>query len=287
MPTDFQRLLPSGRAIPKTLYGYNVIDPIGEGAGSTIFLVADPKTNQLFALKHVIRRQDKDLRFIEQLRKEWDITRQFTHPGLRKGIKVNIRRKLFRITEAALVLEFFDGNTLEKQASKSLAETVGIFQQTALALHALHVLGYVHCDLKPNNILTNTAGQVKVIDFGQAARIGSFKERIQGTPDFIAPEQVQRRQMTARTDIFNFGATLYWAISRHRIPTLYNVGKKDRHLLTDDQIAGPRTLDPSIPQNLSDLVKECIRMDPLKRPRDMMTLAKALEEIQTGLAKTV
>ena len=147
----------------------------------------------------------------------------------------------------------------------------------------MHLLRYLHCDLKPNNILTNSSGQAKVIDFGQAVRVGQFKERIQGTPDFISPEQVQRKQLTVRTDVFNFGATLYWAISGHRIPTLYTVKRDERHLLTDDQVIAPHALDPTIPMELSDLVKECIRIDPVKRPRDMQGVAKVLESIMAAL----
>ena len=69
-------------------------------------------------------------------------------------------------------------------------------------------------------------GEVKVIDFGQSCRIGTVKERIQGTPDYIAPEQVARRPITSQTDVFNLGATLYWALTGQDIPTLYTVNKK-------------------------------------------------------------
>ena len=59
-----------------------------------------------------------------------------------------------------------------------------------------------------NNILRDVAGIVKVIDFGQSTKIGTVKERIQGTPDYISPEQVERRPITFQTDIYNFGATV-------------------------------------------------------------------------------
>src|SRR2546430_604156 len=89
-----------------------------------------------------------------------------------------------------------------------IGEGAGIIIYTARALDALHALGYVHCDLKPNNILISEDLQVKVIDLGQAAKFATIKTRIQGTPDYIAPEQVNCGPVTVRTDVFNLGATM-------------------------------------------------------------------------------
>src|SRR5438309_1276541 len=87
---------------------------------------------------------------------------------------------------------------------------------------------YVVSDLKTNNILVGPDGKVKVIDFGQACKTGTCKERIQGTPDYIAPEQVKREAVTFRTDVFNFGATMYWTVTGQKIPTLFTL-KKDEN----------------------------------------------------------
>ena len=85
---------------------------------------------------------------------------------------------------------------LESNPPKRLTDTVDVFVRTGKALEALHCAGYVHCDLKPNNILLGPSGEVKVIDLGQACKINTVKERIQGTPDYIAPEQVKREPVT-------------------------------------------------------------------------------------------
>ena len=124
-PRIFKDCSPAAGAVPKTLYGYTVIDPIGEGAGSTLYVVSDPKTRQLFALKHIVRSSDKDLRYIDQLQTEFEVGRQFTHPNLRKSIELKLTRTLFRrVTDAGLVLELFDGVPLDKQGLQPLRATL-------------------------------------------------------------------------------------------------------------------------------------------------------------------
>src|SRR5439155_16527497 len=181
----------AGSGAPKSLFGYDVLDKIGEGAGSTIYAVSDPKDNHLYALKHVVNNGPKTLRFIEQLEAEHTVGQLVRHPGLRRTYDLKINKNmLFKVTDAALIMELFDGRMLEFVKPPTILGQIDVFIKTAKALESLHGLGFVHCDLKPNNILLNEAGDVKVIDLGQAAKQGTVKKRIQGTPDFISPEQV-------------------------------------------------------------------------------------------------
>jgi len=274
--------------LPRKLFDYDVIDLIGQGAGSLIYVVSDPRNNQLFALKHVVRKTDKDDRFIEQLENELEVGSQVKHPGLRRSIEFKANRTLLRrVTDAALILELFDGIPLEQQLPRNLTDVVNAFIQTAQALHALHTAGWVHCDLKPNNILRDNKGQVKVIDLGQAAKNGTVKKRIQGTPDYMAPEQVKCRPVTVQTDVFNFGATMYWALCGRKLPTLFNIKKSDNSFLVDDQMASPRDINPMVPETLSNLVMECVRTNPAKRPQDMVELTRRLEIIEHTLQRKV
>jgi serine/threonine-protein kinase len=267
---------------PTSLYGYKVEQKLGEGAASTIWLVKEPKTGKAYVLKHVNRKTAKDIRYIEQLQIEHEISKQFNHPVLRKSVDLKYTRSLFfKITAAALIEEYFDGTPLQQQPNLPLGRLVDTFIQVGKGLDSLHFLGYVHCDIKPSNILINDKGGVKVIDFGQTAKIATVKERIQGTPDFISPEQVEKRPVTVRTDIFNFGATLYWAAARHRIPTLFNIKKSKREALRDEHIRPPTRYNPEIPEALSDLILECVRLDPTDRPRSMGEVVKGLEGLRS------
>ena len=111
--------------------------------------------------------------------------------------------------------------------------------------------------------MVDKAGLVKLIDFGQSCRNGTIKERIQGTPDYIAPEQVQRKPITYRTDVFNLGATMYWLLTGRYIPTMMpNAGLSTGiHLRAGagkTRLASPVELRPECSPGLSELVMACI-----------------------------
>jgi serine/threonine-protein kinase len=269
------------------LLQYDVIERLGEGAGSTIYAVRDPVTRKMFALKHVTRANEKDIRFVEQMKSEFEISKNFNHPNLRKSYDLKINKTLLRkVTEAFLVMELADGKALDVRPPGSLMDIVDTFIQAAQGLKAMHQMGFVHCDIKPNNIIRNTKGEVKVIDFGQTAKSGTVKERIQGTPDYIAPEQVNRKPVVPQTDVYNLGATLYFALTSKPIPTLYTVHKKgENSFLMDNRIETPAQLNPKIPPVLSNLVMECVSTKIEKRPADMDSVITRLELAKHILTK--
>ena len=269
---------------PKSLYGYDVVSRVGQGAGSTIYVVCDPKSGQLYALKHVIRYGEKSIRFIEQLQNEFEISKLFRSPILRKSIDLKITKKLLGgVTEAALVMELIDGTPLEAMEPLAIPKLIDVFLQTARGLSSLHKMRYVHCDMKPHNIMVCSNGQVKIIDFGQACRFGTVKERVQGTPDFIAPEQVRLKAVDQQTDIFNFGATLYWALTGQRIPTLFTVAKEDWRNLKEQEYPSPIELNPAVPEPLSKLAMWCSKLSRGGRPPDMDMVIGGLEKIGQAL----
>ena len=261
------------------LLHYDVLERLGEGARSTIYRVRDPSTGRERALKHVVRADQKDIRFIEQMETEFEISRQFTHPNLRRCYELKlVKTMLVKVSEAFLIMELVDGKPLDVSPPRDMMEIIDTFIAAAEGLRAMHQMGYAHCDIKPNNILRNEKGEVKVIDFGQSCKIGTVKERIQGTPDYIAPEQVARRPISVQTDVFNLGATLYWNLTMKNIPTLYTVNKKgENSFLLDTRFDSPQDLNPKIPPAVSNLVMECIATKVSKRPADMDQFINRLE----------
>ena len=175
-------------------------------------------------------------------------------------MKVN-KTLLRKVTEAALVMELFDGRPLEFAKPKNLLDLVNVFILTARALDSLHAMGYVHCDLKPNNIMLGDAGEVKVIDFGQTCKVGAGpRNAFKAHPTSSPPSRSSAGPLTVRTDIFNFGATLYWALSGgKKIPTLYTLKKSSNSFLLDAGIPAPHELNPQVPESLSHLTMDCVK----------------------------
>ena len=248
--------------------GYEVIKYLGSGARSTIWQVRDNRTSQVYALKRVVKQHASDARFMEQALNEGHVGALFEHPVIRRIYKVHRIKRLLSLKEIHLVMEFCEGQTVQENRPQSVAETVRIFRQVAEALAHMNAKGYVHADMKPNNILVAPDGTVKIIDFGQSCPLGTIKERIQGTPDFIAPEQFHRRPLDARTDVFNFGAALYWTLTGKAIPTV--LPKKGSVTLVSELAVEPvEKLNTEVPPGLSKLVADLIEVQPSRRPSSM------------------
>lgn len=269
--------------------GYNIIRRIGTGARSQIYEVVDPGTGQRFALKRVIREAHEDDRFLVQATTEFEVASQFTHPYLRKCFDCKRIRRWMRLAEVQVVMELVNGVSLDDHRQTDPDKIVDIFTHVCDGLHALHELGYVHADIKPNNVLVEPDGGVKIIDFGQSCPIGHRKQRIQGTADYIAPEQVERRPLTRETDVFNLGATLYWVLTGKAFPTMISRKDGERHDITDrrerTKIPTPQELVPDIPAALSRLVMDACQDRPSDRPRDMKHFISRLEVVQHVLAR--
>lgn len=263
-------------ALATDILGYDVIGTLGYGARSTIFVVKD-KDSHLFAMKRVVKNSAADQRFLDQAVHEHEVCCKFNHPSIRKSFKLLRQRKLIRTTEIIVVMEMIDGLTLEQLRPKRMLDICRIFQDTAIALGVMHRAGWVHADIKPSNILVTGKDMVKIIDFGQSCRAGTRKERIQGTPDYIAPEQVERKEITPKTDVFNLGATMYWLLTGQHVPTLIPKGKPNVTLKKAPSCKPPKEINANVPPALSSLVMQCVESDPWDRPASMTQVYERLE----------
>jgi serine/threonine-protein kinase len=252
---------------PQTLEvpGYQVVEYLGSGARSSIWRIRENRTGHSYALKRVVKRHPSDMRYLEQAITEYEVGGRLNHAALRRIHSLRRVKRWLQLREIHLVMEYCPGHTIQERRPRSVLDVVNIFVKVAEGLAHMNSQGCVHADMKPNNVVVSKRGTVKVIDLGQSCQIGTVKTRIQGTPDFIAPEQVQRLPLDTRTDVYNFGATLYWALTGQAIPTVL---PKEKGLRTKDMlVAKPvQELNPEVPRPLAEMLTQCIEYQPCNRP---------------------
>jgi eukaryotic-like serine/threonine-protein kinase len=266
--------------------GYRVLARLGKGAASELYAVQDSRTKQVWALKHVVKRSEKDTRFLEQVQTEYTVGSKLDHPNVRAVQRLIKHRRGFRVCAVTLIMELVDAATLDKRLPQGHAQAVRVFHQVARGLAHMHARGFVHADIKPSNIMVTEDDRVKIIDLGQGCAVGTVKKRIQGTPGYMAPEQAHRQAITAKTDIYNLGATMYWVLVGEVIPTAMPPKDDSDSLYTGAVDASmvrppvpPHERNPGIHPLLSRQIMDCVKLHPDERPESMSVVANRLELI--------
>src|SRR5205823_3763659 len=125
-------------------------------------------------------------------------------------------------------------------------------------------------DLKPNNVMLGRGTTVKVLDYGLAWIKGEPKDRVQGTPEYMAPETASNKLINERTDIYNFGATMY-RLATFQLPpsTVPMPGIKLNEKTFKGMLRPVSELSPAAPKELAELIHRCLSYNALKRPERM------------------
>jgi len=259
---------------------YRVVGPLGTGAGSTILQIADrSRGGQRFALKVVKRQDSDDDIYISQAMNEYEAAKKLNHPAIARIYDCRIKRSLLlKVNSVELLMEYVDGKTLDEIEGPTLPLLVLVFNQVADALVHMHRRGVFHGDLKPSNIMVTKDGKVKLIDFGTAWLKGDEKNRIQGTPQYIAPETVNEKVIDERTDIYNLGATMYRSFTG-RYANSNSLPKPGENL--NNKLVPPIQLNPNIPGALNETILACLQISPERRPAGMYEVQQQL----SGVAK--
>ncbi|MDO8630454.1 MAG: serine/threonine-protein kinase [Phycisphaerales bacterium] len=267
---------------------YRIIEKLGVGAQTRVYRARYMPTAKDYTVKVVKIVNPEDAGFIELLKAEYAIGSSIDHPVIRKVFELRMLRQRFRLRGAILFMEYVNGITLgEKEFQGPLDETLRIFSESAHGLYAMHLAGWVHADLKPTNIMVATDGAVKLIDLGQSARIHEPKAKIQGTVDYMAPEQVQRGTLDQRTDVFGLGATLHKVLTGKPIATQMNqtVNLQSFHPTVKRVEDMPASVMDGLPTCVLRLIDDCCRPDPAERIADMPTLIERIALARTIIAK--
>jgi serine/threonine protein kinase/tetratricopeptide (TPR) repeat protein len=268
---------------PPDLPGYEIVDELGRGGMGIVYRARDEKLGRNVALKTLQRINPIEL---QRFKQEFRSLANIAHPNLATLYDLVSDGQTWCFTmellEAVEFLEYvwsgFDrldkngpvaapsGGT--RLSAPIIARLTDSIKQLALGLHALHEKGVLHRDIKPSNVLVTREGQVVLVDFGLAAEIqegdGGVSRRIQGTPEYMAPEQAAAKPTSPASDWYAAGVMLY-EILTGRLP----VEGTPVNMILKKQTAvpkAPRELDPSISQDLSDLCQAMLDLDPAKRP---------------------
>lgn len=261
---------------------FQVLGALGSGAHSSIMHVRRKADGKQYALKVVPLNGPADQKFLEQARHEFRVSGMLDHPNILKIYALEEQKNwLLKVTKAHLLLEYVNGKTLDDVPVLAVTKLIQIFHKVASALVHMHRRNVIHADLKPGNLMLSRTGQVKVIDFGLAWIKGQGKDRIQGTPEYMAPETVKRKIINERTDIFNFGATMY-KLTTFRLPP--PTGATGEGVVLDGKTWTAR-LEPVANQNkeapyeLCDLIQKCLSYNAHDRPEHMLDIAEALDNM--------
>jgi eukaryotic-like serine/threonine-protein kinase len=260
---------------------YQVVGTLGKGAHSTILHVRRSADSREYALKLVPIEEPDDKKFLDQAKHEFRVAQMLGHPNLIKIYCLELKRNLlFQVKKAEVLIEYVSGKTLDA-VPVPLDQLVPVFAQVAAGLAHMHRRGVFHADLKPNNILYGKRGEVKIIDYGLAWIKGEPKDRVQGTPEYMAPETVRSKVINERTDIYNFGATMYRLTTMKLPPSVMPAAESLRvgakafaSMLTPVQ-----ELNHAVPKALCDLIHRCLSYDAEKRPERVGEVLGELKRI--------
>ncbi len=259
---------------------FEIVEAIGHGAFSDIYLATDPEGRRV-VLKCPHEGIMGDVATFDRFRREMEIARRLDHPGIQHSLDPGGDR-----TRPYLVMEYVEGETLREHLRRRgllpIAEAVALVDGLADALGYAHRHGVTHRDLKPENVLVTPDGRPVVTDFGIALMTGARRltwrwlTSQMGTPDYMAPEQVQGERGDARTDVYALGIILFELLAG-RVPWEGDNPLAIMNQAVTRRAPSLRELDPAIPPPLDAIVRKCLRKDPGERYPDAAALAADLE----------
>ena len=270
---------------------YEIIEPAGSGGMGDVYRARDTRLDREVALKTLKGS------FTERFEREAHAISSLNHPNICTLHDVGQHQG-----SGYLVMEYIEGSPIAGPMPVEQAVTYGI--QICEALHAAHRKGIVHRDLKPANILVTKQG-IKLLDFGLAklaasgsgvhTAAGSAVEQatlaaltgahtVVGTPQYMAPEQIEAREVDARTDIFAFGCVLYELLTGRRAFE----GQTSSSVMAAVLATKPRPLEellPLTPPALERIVSRCLAKDPEDRWQSARDVAAELQWVSQGGSK--
>ncbi|MGN6183232.1 MAG: protein kinase domain-containing protein [Thermoanaerobaculia bacterium] len=259
---------------------YKVLDRIGQGAMGEVFRAHDPILDRHVALK-VINANDEERR--QRFHREAQSAARLTHPNI-----VVVHDFGEDSGRFFMAMELLDGTDFKRAIAANrlpdLNSKLNAMQQVCDAVAFAHARSVVHRDLKPANIFLLPNGAVKILDFG-LARIDQSDMTgtgmILGTPNYMAPEQIQGRKVDARADVFALGSVFYELLAGRKAfdgDSLHNVLFK----VLQAEPEPLRSIAPNIPAVIADIVTRALTKVPEARYQTVLEMRDAIHMSRGG-----
>jgi serine/threonine protein kinase len=267
---------------------FEIIEEIGQGGMGTVYKAYDNKIREVVALKLLKPEIASDPEVIERFRNELKLARQVSHRHVCRMYDIGEEWLSIYIS-----MEYVAGEDLKSFIRRSghltEAKAVGLAKQIAEGLAEAHRLGVVHRDLKPQNVMIDKDGNAKIMDFGIARSLHTRGVTgtgvIIGTPEYMAPEQAEGRDIDHRVDIYALGAILFEMVTG-RIPfegaTPLSIVLKHR----SEPPADPQTLNAQISAGLSRIILKCLAKSRTDRYDSAAEVLEDLAAVEQGLPVT-
>jgi eukaryotic-like serine/threonine-protein kinase len=279
--------------IGKKIANYEITEKLGEGGMGVVYKGMDTNLGRPVAIKMLSAQLAHDPEIVERFRAEARAQANLSHANL-----AVLYAFLVEDGTAFMVMEFVEGQTFEQMIRARgpipVETALPLFKQALQGVGAAHRVGIVHRDIKPSNIMLNTAGVVKVMDFGIAKVVGTrgmTRTGMQlGTPAYMAPEQIQNKPIDTRTDIYALGITLYQMLSG-QLPFQH---ESDFETMNSHVAATPppmKQMFPYAPIQYQNVVMKALEKDPNYRFQTVEEFSAALDNPESvpepGSAATI
>jgi serine/threonine protein kinase len=277
-------------AVGARLAGYAIERAIARGGMGQVFLAVDERLQRKVALK-VLARADADDEARARFLREARALARVEHPGvvrvLASGDDDGVAWMALDYIEGDSLTELCNGGPIDEETA------VALLAQVARGLAAVHAVGVVHRDVKPDNLLVDAEANVKIVDFGVAWFVdggGGFTTRagvVVGTPHFMSPEQARGGAVDARSDAWSLGATL-WLLLVGRPPFWGSDDEADLDILARvvrDPVPDLAAAAPATSPATCALIAALLNKDPAERPADLAAVAVVLDDIAGALAR--
>ncbi len=251
---------------------YELGGMLGRGGMAIVHRALDPVSGRHVALKQ--RTRDGDNGMFER---EFHALSSLSHPSI-------IEVYDYGVDDAGpyYTMELLDGGDLREQSPLPWQQACTLLYDVCSSLALIHSRRFVHRDVSPRNIRCTSDGRAKLIDFGAMVAMG-YGDLVVGTPAFIAPEVLNLSLLDARTDLFSFGATLYFALTGRAVFPARSFVELEQ--VWQRPPYPPSRLVPEIPEALDALVLSLLSLEPAMRPRTAFEVMQRLAAI-AGIERT-